>query len=147
MRRFWFMLLAAGLVAAALAVPATAGQGFTTFRVTLSPAGDPDGSGTALLETDAKGEAVCYDIHTENVALPITEAAIVSAETGEAVELLVIDQGADLSECVSVSRFQGHARREIRRMGKDPSAYFLELYNAEHPSSPGAVRGQLEGVS
>jgi hypothetical protein len=32
-------------------------------------------------------------------------------------------------------------------MGKDPSAYFLELYNAEHPSSPGAIRGQLEGVS
>ena len=78
---------------------------------------------------------------------PITEAAIVNAETCAVVELIVIDRGPDLVECVSVSRFQGHARQEIRRMGKDPSGYFLELYNAEHPSSPGAVRGQLEGVS
>jgi hypothetical protein len=63
----------------------------------------------------------------------ITNAAIVSADTGEvAVELLVIDRSADLVECVSVSEFQGHGRRELRRIGKDPSGYF---------------RGQLEGVS
>jgi hypothetical protein len=147
MRRGTIALLAAALAAAALAVPAVAGQGFITFRVTLSPAGDADGSGSALLQTDAKDEAVCYEIHTENVATPITDAAIVSTETGAVVELFVIDQGPDLRECVSVSRFQGHGRQEIRRMGKDPSAYFLELYNAEHPSSPGAIRGQLEGVS
>lgn len=30
---------------------------------------------------------------------------------------------------------------------KNPSGYFLELYNAEHTSPPGAVRGQLKGVS
>jgi CHRD domain len=129
-------------------VPAAAGQQFTTVRATLGPAGDPDGTGSALLELDAKDEAVCYEIHTQNVTTPITDAAIVSAETGEvAVELLVIDRGADLVECVSVSEFQGHGRRELRRIGKDPSGYFLELYNSEHPSSPGAVRGQLEGVS
>ena len=147
MGRLSMALLAAALVTAALAVPAAAGQEFTTFRVTLGPAGDPDGSGSAVLQTDAKDEAVCYEIHTQNVTTPITEAAIVNAETGAVVELIVIDRGPDLVECVSVSRFQGHARQEIRRMGKDPSGYFLELYNAEHPSSPGAVRGQLEGVS
>jgi hypothetical protein len=32
-------------------------------------------------------------------------------------------------------------------IGKDPAAYSLELYNDEHPISPGAVMGQLEGVS
>jgi hypothetical protein len=118
MGRTWMALLAAGLAAAALAVPAAAGQEFTTFQVTLSPAGDSDGSGSATLETDARNEAVCYEIHTQNVTTPITEAAIVSAETGAVVELIVIDQGPDLSECVSVSRFQGHGRQEIRRMGR-----------------------------
>ena len=147
MGRLSMALLAAALVTAALAVPAAAGQEFTTFRVTLGPAGDPDGSGSAVLQTDAKDEAVCYEIHTENVTTPITEAAIVAADTGAVVELIVIDDGPDLQECVSVSRFQGHGRQEMRRMGKNPSAYSLELYNAEHPSSPGAVRGGLEGVS
>jgi hypothetical protein len=139
--------LAAALTIAALAVPATAGQGFTTFQVTLSPAGDPDGSGSAVLQTDAKDEAICYDIHTQNVSTPITEAAIVNAETGVVTELIVIDRGPDLAECVSVSRFQGHGRQEIGRMGKNPGDFFLELYNEEHPGSPGAVRGQLEGAS
>jgi hypothetical protein len=148
MRRTSMALLAAALAVAALAVPAAAGQEFTTVRATLAPAGDPDGSGSALLELDAKQEAVCYQIHTQNVTTPITEAAITSAETGEVVvELLVIDRGPDLVECVSVSRFQGHGRQELMRIGKDPGCYFLELYNEEHPSSPGAVRGPLEGVS
>jgi hypothetical protein len=142
-------IVIAALVAAALAAPGVAAKAqFTTVRATLSPAGDPDGTGTALLELDAKDEAVCYRIHTEKVTTPITEAGVVFGETGEVVlELLVIDSGPDLEECVSVSRFQGHGRQEIRRIGKDPGAYFLELYNDEHPSSPGAVRGQLEGVS
>jgi hypothetical protein len=148
MRKTARIALVAALAIAAVAVPAAAGQQFTPVRATLGPAGDPDGSGSALVEFDAKDEAVCYEIHTQNVTTPITDAAIVSADAGEiAVELLVIARGADLVECVSVSEFQGHGRRELRRLGKDPSGYFLERYNSEHPSSPGAVRGPLEGVS
>ena len=59
MRRTSMALLGAALAVAAFAVPAAAGQGFTTFQVTLLPAGDPDGTGSAMLQTDAKDEAVC----------------------------------------------------------------------------------------
>jgi len=148
MRRTAFATVAAALVAAAFAVPAVAGQQFTTVQTTLAPAGDPDGSGTALLQFDTREEAVCYSIHTENVTTPITEAAITSAETGEAVvELLVIDRGADLEECVALGRFKARSRQALQAIGKNPGGYSLELYNAEHPSSPGAVRGQLQGVT
>jgi hypothetical protein len=148
MRRTSLALLAAALAVAALAVPAVAGQQFTTVRATLTPAGDPDGSGSALLEFDLREEAVCYEIHTQNVTTPITGAAITSAETGEVViELLVIDRGPDLVECVALQRFKARSRQGLTEIGKNPSGYFLELYNDEHPSFPGAVRGQLEGVS
>lgn len=141
--------IAAALIVAAFAVPAAAaGQQFTTVQTTLAPAGDADGSGTAVLEFDTRDEAVCYTIHTENVTTPITEAGLVFDETGEVVvDLIVIDRGADLQECVALGRFKARSRQELRAIGKDPSAYSLELYNAEHPSSPGAVRGRLEGVS
>jgi hypothetical protein len=149
MRRIALVLGAAALAAAAIAIPAAAAQDTVTVRATLGPAGDPDGSGTAVLELDAADEAVCYDVQTQNVATPITDLDIVSAESGEvAVDLFVVfDEGPNVAECVSASRFQGHARREMRRIAKDPSAYVLEIYNAEHPSSPGAIRGPLEPVS
>jgi hypothetical protein len=142
-------LIAAGVSAAVFAVPVGAAQEIVTVRTTLGPAGDPDGSGTAVLQLDAHDEAVCYEVNTQNVATPITDLAIVSAETGEvSVDLFVVfDEGPTIEECVSVSAHQGHGRRELRRIAKDPSAYALEIYNDEHPSSPGAIRGQLEGVS
>ena len=128
MRKTFVVALVAALAVAAFAVPAMAAQQFTTVRATLEPAGDPDGTGSVLLGLDAGDEAVCYRIQTQNLTTPITRAAIVSAETGEvAVELLVIDRGPELVECVSVSRFQGHGRRKLRRIGKDPGGYFLEL--------------------
>jgi hypothetical protein len=65
MRKTSRIALVAALAVAAVAVPAAAGQQFTTVRATLEPAGDPDGSGSALVEFDAKDEAVCYEIHTQ----------------------------------------------------------------------------------
>ncbi|MGH2736460.1 MAG: CHRD domain-containing protein [Actinomycetota bacterium] len=141
------LLVAAGTVVA-VAFPGWAAAQFTTVQATLSGAGDPDGSGSAVLEFDTKEEAVCYEIHTENVTTPITGAAITSNETGEEViGLLVIDDGPDLVECVALGRFKARSRQGLRAIGKDPGDYSLELYNDEHPSAPGAVRGRLEGVS
>jgi CHRD domain len=129
-------------------MPAAAAAQFTTVQATLGPAGDADGSGTAVLEFDLKQEAVCYQIHTENVTTPITGASITFDETGEVViDMLVLATGPDLEECVGLGRFKARSRQTLRAIGKDPGAYSLELYNAEHPSSPGAVRGQLQGVS
>jgi hypothetical protein len=148
MRTRFLAALVAAVAVALVATQAAAAQQFTTVRATLGPAGDADGTGTALLEFDTKDEAVCYEIHTQNVTTPITEAAIVDAETGEPViELLVIDQGPDLVECVALGRFKARSRQGLRAIGKDPSAFFLELYNAENPTSPGAVRGRLQGVA
>jgi hypothetical protein len=145
MRRTRPALLAAALVAAAFAVPAAAAQQPVTVRATLGPGGDADGSGTAVLQLDAAAEAVCYEVSTQNVTTPITDLRIVEAATGEvSVDLFVVfDDGPTIDECVSVSAHQGHGRRELRRIAKDPSAYVLEIYNAEHPGSPGAVRGPL----
>ena len=129
---------------------------FTTFRATLSPEGDPDGSGSAVLEIDTKTDfgTICYQIQVENVARPITGGAITVGESGETVGRLVIqDRGWDLEGCTA---HLGIKNRDLKRIQKDPGSHFLHLYNDEHPCEaigpstpcpPGAVIVQLEGVS
>lgn len=149
-RRTLVSSMAGGLVAVlatvGLSVPAAAGTEFDTVQATLTPAGDPDGSGTAVLEIDTKNKSICYQIHTENVSTPIMDATITFGESGETVaELIVIDNGPVLEECVRV--FGPQPRRDLNRISKDPGNYFLHLFNEEHPSGTGAVQGQLVGVS
>src|SRR5688500_15840639 len=46
-----------------------------TFTVELGPSGDEDGSGTAKLTVDLKGNTVCYDITVTNIGVPTEPAA------------------------------------------------------------------------
>jgi hypothetical protein len=152
-RAFIATALAGALVVAAFAVPAGAGERFSNFQVTLSGDGDPDGSGTASLQIDPKTEVVCFQIHVENVSTPITGGAITVGESGTIVSRLIIrDPDQDIDDCTGQL---GIRRQEMNRIVKDPGSHFLHLYNDEHPCDPfasrqcppGAVQGQLQGVS
>jgi hypothetical protein len=152
------LLVIAALVFAAFALPAAASPGFTTVQATLVGDGDPDGSGSALLEIDTKtafgAGTICHEIHVDNVATPITGGVITVGESGEIVgRLFVTDSGQDLQGC---SGQGGIKTRDLMRIQKNPEGHFLHLYNAEHPCDitapertcpPGALIGQLVGVS
>jgi hypothetical protein len=156
MRKASVVSLFVALVVVAFAVPAVASANPTTLRATLSGDGDPDGSGSALLQIDKDKNTgvVCHQIHVENVTTPITGGAITVGESGEIVARLAItDPGQDLEGCTGQL---GIRNRELNRITKDPSGYVLHLYNEEFPCDifgpdltcpPGAVRGQLQGVS
>jgi hypothetical protein len=93
-------LLLATLVVAAVALP-TAAAGEPIPRKTegtlfanmdgsqvVPPPGDPDGTGTALLPTNAREFEICYDIDTENLELPL-DAGIVYEKQGEFGQVVI----------------------------------------------------------
>ena len=146
--------LIAAFVAVSFTVPAAAAQS-TFVQATLVGDGDPDGSGSAVLEfgRDKNLAFICHQIQVENVSRPITGGAITVGETGGIVGRLIIvqDPGGDLEGCTGQL---GIKDRDLRRILKDPDSHFLHLYNNEHPCDvtglvcpPGAVIGQLEAVS
>jgi hypothetical protein len=151
-KEFASSLLVVALVVVAFAVPAVASAPPTTLRATLVGDGDPDGSGSALLQIDKDKNTgvICHQIHVDNVTTPITGGAITVGESGEIVARLIItDPGQDLEGCTGQL---GIKNRELNRIIKDPGSHFLHLYNAEFPCDifgpdrvcpPGAVQGQL----
>jgi hypothetical protein len=149
--------LAVLAVGAGSAVALAAGTQFTTLQATLVPEGDPDGSGAAVITIDFKDSGtICpVRIEVENVARPITGAAITVGESSEFVgRIFIQDRGGVIEDGLCTSQ-GGIKTRDLKRIQKDPGAHFLHLYNAEHPCDifssgpcpPGAVTGQLEGVS
>jgi hypothetical protein len=146
------VLLLAALAAAAVAVPAAAAPRSTFVQATLVGDGDPDGSGSAVLEFGRNKNVgfVCHQLEVEDVARPIRNGAVTIGESGEIVARLFVTIGSEQLEACS---FLGTShRREIKQLSKDPSGFFLHLYNDEFPCDvlavsscpPGALIGQLE---
>lgn len=142
---FWFTILAVVAVAV-LALPAGAsgGRGFVTALTGAQevPPADPDGSGTASFSVNPGLGRICFDITSENIALPILAAHIHPGAAGvngaPLVFLLHMDEtdaDGDFSGCTSVDR--AVAKDILKR----PWAYYVNLHNAEFPT--GAIRGQL----
>jgi hypothetical protein len=52
------------------------------------PPGDPDGTGTAVLPTNAREFEICYDIDTENLELPL-DAGIDYEKQGEFGQVVI----------------------------------------------------------
>jgi hypothetical protein len=153
------LLLVSVLVAVSFAGPASAKAQPDVVQATLSGEGDPDGSGSAVLEITKQGkiEVICHRIEVENVARPLTGGGIITlGETGETVAYIIIpsfqDDGGVVEGCTGLL---GVKTRELSRIIKDPGSYFLHLYNTEFPCDipfvldcgPGALIGQLQAAS
>ena len=151
-------LLLATLVIAAVALP-TAAAGGPILRKTdgtlfaqmdgnqvVPPPGDPDGTGTALLPTNAREFEICYDIDTENLELPL-DAGIVYEKQGEfgqvVIELFQNSMDPDPGGpgvCLTVSDRQG--KDALRDMVNNPQDYFLQISDLD--DGDGAIRGDLQ---
>jgi len=102
------------------------------------PPGDPDGSGSAAITLNQGQGEVCFELSVSDIA-PATAAHIHVAPAGvpgPVVVPLEPPTGGSSSGCVT-----GVDRDLIKAIGQDPSAYYVNVHNAEFPA--GAVRGQL----
>jgi hypothetical protein len=120
-----------------------------TFTVELSPSGDPDGSGTAVLTVDLQEGTVCYDITVTGIGEPTEPAAgignahIHSYPDGAiAVDLettfQLVEGTADTyqaSSCVTASR------RTLVDILLNPESYYVNVHTLAFPG--GAVQGDL----
>lgn len=137
---------------AALMLTSLAGAQGTGVRLTttLTGAGDPDGTGFAVLRLNPGLETVCYTIVVEDIAAPTEPApGLGSAHVHEAPAgssgPIAIDLDATFTETSpGVFRAAGCVtadRKDILDVILNPENYYVNVHNADFPA--GAVRGQL----
>lgn len=129
----------------ALALVAYGDDGGRKFSTSLLGAnevpgpGDPDGTGTAIVELNPGQEQVCFQILVSNITLPAAAAHIHEAPAGVAGPVVIglTPPGANGSSsgCVSAPR------EEIMEIIRDPEEYYVNVHTSDFPA--GAVRGQL----
>ncbi len=100
-------------------------------------AGDPDGSGIAVVTLDPARSRLCYTVKVADIA-PATAAHIhvgVAGQSGDHLVPLTAPTNGSSSGCASVDP------NLIRAIIANPAAYYVNVHNAEFPG--GAIRGQL----
>ena len=111
-------------------------------EVTSTPvfAGDPDGSGMALITINYGQRELCWEISVEGIALPATSSHIHRAEPGVrgpiVVGLSAPDASGKSAGCKTVD--DAALLKDILHV---PEAFYVNVHTSEFP--PGAVRGQL----
>lgn len=137
-------LSGAFLISLALASTAFAGGRPLTADMTgtneFPGPGDSDGTGTARLTLNQGQGEICWSISVENITLPATAAHIHPGAAGTAGSPIVT-LGAPGADGTSVGCVDGIAKSLVKQIRKNPSAYYVNVHNADFPS--GAVRGQL----
>ncbi len=153
MRSRLFRLAPAALTAGLLAASALVGtasatpKSIVTMKVAMTgaaekpSAGDPDGSGTAILSFTTDKHRVCWDLSVANISTPVA-AHIHAAPAGQAgpvVIPLTPPVGGHSSGCL-----EGVDDILIKNIIDNPSQYYVNVHTADYPA--GALRGQLSGV-
>jgi len=112
-----------------------------TQEVTNTPvyAGDPDGTGSALLTINAGQGEVCWETSVANLATA-TASHIHHAEAGIRGPIVVVLSPPDASGAAQGCR-TGVDRALLRDILQHPEAYYVNVHTTEFPS--GAIRGQF----
>lgn len=130
-----------------LALASIAADGGRKFTTTLTGAaevpdpGDPDGSGTAMLELNPGTGQVCWEIQVSDITLPAIAAHIHKAPVGVAGSVVVPlfppvpDESGFSSGCMSADR------ELIKDIIQHPEGYYVNVHTTDFRA--GALRGQL----
>jgi len=113
----------------------------TEIRHTPSAyAGDPDGTGAALITVNIGQGEVCWLLSVEDILLPASLAHIHEAAPGvqgaAVVTLTAPDASGESSGCWSTDN-----KDLLKRIIQSPELFYVNVHNSSYPS--GAVRGQL----
>ena len=141
LRRRLALLLAAVVLLAMTAGPASAGGGRTPLEANLTGEqevpgpGDPNGRGEAEVKVFAA--KVCYTLKVKRIK-PATGAHIHKGRRGEAGPVVVpLKAPTDgfSKGCEEISR------KLSRKLREHPARYYVNVHNRPYPA--GAIRGQL----
>lgn len=113
-----------------------------TQEVTSTPvwAGDPDGSGTALLSLNPGQGEVCWELSAADILLPASSAHIHRAAPGVRGPIVVALTAPDATGRSAGCRSDVD-RSLVREILATPDSFYVNVHNAPFPA--GAIRGQL----
>jgi len=135
-------LVVFGLVALVGLAVAQGGKRFTiamTGAAEVPGPGDPDGSGTAVLQVNAGRGIITYELSVANISTA-TAAHIHRGVAGEAGPVVVPLRAPSTGARTDTVHVDKALAQEILRT---PSAFYVNVHNGDFPA--GAVRGQLSG--
>jgi hypothetical protein len=114
-----------------------------TQEVTTTPpyAGDPDGSGTALITINAGQGQICWHTNVTDIALPATASHIHHAAQGIRGGIVIVLTPPDASG-EAVGCRADVDRTLLRDILNHPDAYYVNVHTTEFPA--GALRSQLD---
>lgn len=114
-----------------------------TQEVTSTPpyAGDPDGTGTALVTINAGQNQICWHTKVVDIALPATASHIHHAVAGVRGDIVIVLTPPDATgEAVGCrSDVDAALLHDILR---HPDAYYVNVHTTQFPA--GAIRSQLD---
>ena len=124
------------LLGTLLALPAQArvAAAPTVLSATLTPSGDADGSGHAMLTLNEAKRKVCATIHWAGIADPAFAHIHKKSDGSVVVDLTGAVTGG--ARCT-----RGVARSTIRQIVDRPGRYYVNVHNAPYPA--GAIQGKL----
>lgn len=145
------LTVAVTALAALLPSGALADEKTATFTIQLSGAaevcptapttcGGP-GTGTATITIDRKARTVCFEITTQDVALPLLAAHIHEAPVGLAGPVVVPLFTSPVNSTAATGCVTDVNKDLLKAILRNPEEYYVNVHNAPFPA--GAVRGQL----
>jgi hypothetical protein len=124
-------------------VPFRTGMTQEVWHTPMAYAGDPDGTGSALITVNRGQREICWDVAASNIALPASASHIHRAAPGVQGPIALnlappSDNNGSWSACRS---FDGLDPAFLEELVENPEAFYVNVHNATYPA--GAVRGQL----
>ena len=113
-----------------------------TQEVTSTPpyAGDPDGTGAALVTVNHGQREICWEVSVSDITLPATFSHIHKAAAGIRGPIVVGLSAPDATGR-SVGCASGLDQALLRDILTNTASYYVNVHTTDYP--PGAVRGQL----
>jgi hypothetical protein len=118
------------------------------FTVQLSPSGDTDGSGVAIVRVNSDQDLVCYSIVVRNISAPTEPAAGLGSAhihgplpaTGIAIDLDADFMATGTDTYIARDCVSGNSAT-IDALLANPELFYVNVHNAAFPA--GAVEGSL----
>ena len=120
--------------------PLKTGMTQETWHTPMAYAGDPDGTGSALITVNRGQGEVCWHLTVSNILLPASLAHIHRAAPGNQGPPVVTLTAPDATGASSGCRSDATPEL-LEELVESPESFYVNVHNSVYP--PGAVRGQL----
>ena len=120
--------------------PFTTGMTQEVWHTPMAYAGDPDGTGSALITVNRGQGEVCWHLTASNIALPASLAHIHRAAPGVQGPPVVTLTPPNANGASSGCRSDVNPLL-LKELVQSPESFYVNVHNSLYPS--GAVRGQL----